>query len=147
MEQGRTGKRIVLATYGSPGDLYPFLAVGAELRARGHVPVVATSEHFRETVLSTGLGFASVRPDRVSGQQDPDFLDRIWRDRWAPQRVFREMFLPALRESLEDVLGVVDGADMVVSHTLTPAAALAAQSRRVPGVSAVMQPMRYLSAQ
>jgi rhamnosyltransferase subunit B len=146
MEQGRTGKRIVLATYGSPGDLYPFLAVGAELRDRGHVPVVATSERYRETVLAAGLGFASVRPDRISGQQDPDFLDRIWRDRRAPKRVFGEMFLPALRQSLEDLLGVVDGADMVVSHTLTPAAALAAETSRVPWVSAVMRPMGYLSA-
>ena len=139
-------KRIVLATYGSPGDLLPFLAIGAVLRARGHDAVVATSQRYRETVLAAGLGFAAVRPDRSEGQRDPDYLDRLWRDRQSPEHLFQAMFLPALRESLEDVLGVVDGADLVVSHTLTAAAPLAAEAKGVPWVSTVMQPMGYLSA-
>ncbi len=146
MARASSQKRIVLATYGSPGDLHPFLAIGAELRARGHAPIVATSERYRESVLAANLGFAAVRPDRSHEQQDPDFLVRLWRDRWTPERVFRAMFLPALRESLEDLLGVVEGADLVVSHTLTPAARLAAEVKGVPSVSTVMQPMGYLSA-
>ena len=139
-------RRIVLATYGSPGDLFPFLAIGAELRGRGHDVVVAASQRYRGDVLAVGLGFAAVRPDRAEGRQDPDYLDRLWRDRSSPERLFRAMFLPALRESLEDLLGAVNGADLVVSHTLTPAAPLAAETKGVPWVSAVMQPMGYLSA-
>lgn len=146
MVGARPQKRIILATYGSPGDLYPFLAIGSALRDRGHDVGVAASEAYRGTVLGAGLGFAPVRPDRTVGQQDPDFLDRLGRERLPPQRVFREMFLPALRESLNDLLGAVEGADVVVSHTLMPAAALAAEARGVPWVSGVMQPMGYLSA-
>src|SRR5215203_3162527 len=98
-------KRIVLATFGSPGDLHPFLAIGAELRARGHQIIVATSAHYRGQVAAVSLEFAPVRPDRTTNQQDPDFLDRVIRDRAAPAAVFRAMFLPSLRESLEDLLG------------------------------------------
>lgn len=117
-----------------------------ELRDRGHDVVVAASERYRSVALASGLGFAAVRPDRVEGLQEPDFLDRVWRDRQRPAHVFREMFLPGLRDSLSDLLGVVEGADVVVSHTLTPAAPLAAEARGVPWVSAVMQPMGFLSA-
>jgi rhamnosyltransferase subunit B len=139
-------KRIVLATFGSPGDLHPFLAMGSELRARGHQPIVATSPLYRVQVAAARLEFAPVRPDRSPGQQDPDFLDRVIRDRVSPAAVFRAMFLPSLRESLEDLLGAMEGADAVVTHTLASAARLAAEARGLPWVSAVMQPMGYLSA-
>lgn len=146
MEGARSSGRVVLATYGSPGDLFPFLAIGMELRDRGHDVVVAASERYRSAALASGLGFAAVRPDRVEGLQEPDFLDRVWRDRQRPAHVFREMFLPSLRDSLSDLLGMVGRADVVVSHTLTPAAPLAAEAQGVPWVSAVMQPMGFLSA-
>src|SRR3954468_10664716 len=139
-------KRIVLATFGSPGDLHPFLAIGAELRARGHQPIVATSALYRGQVAAAGLSFTPVRPDRLPSQQHPDFLDRVIRDRLTPAAVFRAMFLPSLRDSLEDLLGATEGADAVVTHTLASAARLAAEYRALPWVSAVMQPMGYLSA-
>jgi rhamnosyltransferase subunit B len=139
-------KRIVLATLGSPGDLHPFLAIGAELRARGHEIIVATSALYRGQVSAASLGFAPVRPDRSPNQQDPDFVDRVIRERATPGAVFRAMFLPSLRESVEDLLGATEGADLVVAHTLASAARLAAEVRGLPWVSAVMQPMGYFSA-
>ena len=146
MARDTSAKRIVLATFGSPGDLHPFLAIGAELRARGHQPIVATSPLYRGQVAAAGLGFAPVRPDRLPSQQDPDFLDRVIRDRVSPAAVFRAMFLPSLRDSLKDLLSATEGADAVVTHTLASAARLAAEARSLPWVSAVMQPMGYLSA-
>ena len=146
MARDTSAKRIVLATFGSPGDLHPFLAIGAELHARGHQPIVATSPLYRGQVAAAGLDFAPVRPDRLPSQQDPDFLDRVIRDRVSPATVFRAMFLPSLRDSLEDLLSATEGADAVVTHTLASAARLAAEARGLPWVSAVMQPMGYLSA-
>jgi rhamnosyltransferase subunit B len=146
MARDTPAKRIVLSTFGSPGDLHPFLAIGAELRARGHQTIVATSARYRDQVDAANLEFAPVRPDRLPNQQDPDFLDRVIRDRASPAAVFRAMFLPSLRESLEDLLDAVEGADVVVVHTLASAARLAAEARGLPWISAVMQPMGYLSA-
>ena len=146
MARDTPAKRIVLATFGSPGDLYPFLAIGTELRARGHEPIVATSALYRDKVAAASLDFAPVRPDRSPSQQDPDFLDRVIRDRVPPGTVFRAMFLPSLRDSLDDLFGAMEGADAVVTHTLASAARLAAEARGLPWVSAVMQPMGYLSA-
>ena len=36
--------RIVLNTFGSLGDLHPYLAVALELKRRGHHPVIATHD-------------------------------------------------------------------------------------------------------
>jgi UDP:flavonoid glycosyltransferase YjiC (YdhE family) len=139
-------QRIVLATFGSPGDLRPFLAIGAELGQRGHRPVIATSAFYREQVAAAGLAFAPVRPDRVAGQRDPDYLDRIIRGHRSPAAVFRDMFLPSLRDSLADTLCATEGADAIVAHPLASMARLAAEVWQIPWVSAVMQPMGYLSA-
>ena len=146
MARERAGKRIVFATFGSLGDLQPFLAIGAELGARGHDPIVATSEVYRERVLAANLRFAPARPDRSPLQQDPDFLHRLIRDRQSPAVVFRTMFLPSLRGSLADLQCVMRDADLIIAHPLASAARLAAEARGLPWVSAVMQPMGYLSA-
>ena len=38
------GKRIVLTTFGSYGDIHPYMAIAMELQERGHYPLIATSE-------------------------------------------------------------------------------------------------------
>jgi rhamnosyltransferase subunit B len=139
-------KRIVLATFGSLGDLQPFIAIGVALREHGHHVAIATSEIYREHVEAASLEFSPVRPDRFPGQQDPDFLDRLLRGHQSPSAIFRHMFLPALRDSVTDMLTAADGVDALVAHPLACSARLAAEARGVPWISAVMQPMGYLSA-
>ena len=41
---------IVLSTYGSLGDLYPYLAIAVELKRRGNEVAIATSEVYRALV-------------------------------------------------------------------------------------------------
>ena len=56
-------RHIVFATAGSLGDLYPFLALGRELRQRGKRVTIATSANHEPQVLEAGLGFRHMRPD------------------------------------------------------------------------------------
>ena len=63
------GQRILLATFGSLGDLHPYIAVGLGLRARGHTVTIATSELYRSKVEGEGLHFHAVRPDLVLPRQ------------------------------------------------------------------------------
>jgi UDP:flavonoid glycosyltransferase YjiC (YdhE family) len=55
-------RRIVLTTFGSLGDLHPYIAVALGLKARGHEAVIATSGYYRQKVETLGLGFRAVRP-------------------------------------------------------------------------------------
>ena len=50
-----SGKRIILTTFGSYGDIHPYMAIAMELQARGHHPVIATSELYREKMQAPVL--------------------------------------------------------------------------------------------
>jgi UDP:flavonoid glycosyltransferase YjiC (YdhE family) len=52
-----------MATIGSLGDLHPTLALGLELKRRGHFVTVASTGYYRDKVESLGLTFRSLRPD------------------------------------------------------------------------------------
>ena len=56
--------RIVLTTFGSLGDLNPFIALAHGLQTRGFRPVIATSAYHRDAVRGAGLPFTP--------------FDRIW---------------------------------------------------------------------
>ncbi|MET0218312.1 MAG: glycosyltransferase, partial [Burkholderiales bacterium] len=43
-------KRIVLTTFGSYGDLHPYIAIAQGLLARGHDATIVTSEMYRSKV-------------------------------------------------------------------------------------------------
>jgi hypothetical protein len=70
---GSSGRRIVLTTFGSLGDLHPYIAVALGLRARGHEAVLATSACYRQKVEASGLGFRPLRPDAAC-VFDPDVI-------------------------------------------------------------------------
>ena len=46
---------IILNTFGSFGDLHPYMAIALELQRRGHTPVIATMEGYREKIEDAGL--------------------------------------------------------------------------------------------
>ena len=51
--------RIVLTTWGSCGDLNPYIGLALGLRARGHEPILATIPRYRADVEREGLAYRS----------------------------------------------------------------------------------------
>ena len=45
--------RIVITSWGSYGDTYPYLGLALELKARGHEPVLAMPGYYRKLVEPT----------------------------------------------------------------------------------------------
>lgn len=141
------GKRIVLTTHGTLGDLHPFLAIAVELRRRGHRPVIATSEYYRQKVEAAGIEFHPVRPD-VSFRER-ELHRRLMEPRRGLERVIREYMFPVLRESYDDLLAAVQGnggADLLISQILMFAAPLVAEKMGIPWVSTELQPGAFLSS-
>ncbi len=56
-------KRIVITSFGSLGDIYPYLGLARELTQRGHEPVFVTSAHYRSLIEGEGIVFYPARPD------------------------------------------------------------------------------------
>ena len=141
----RTMARIILTTFGSLGDLHPYLAVGLELKRRGHQAVIATHGLYRERVEAMLLEFAPVRPHHDEWGD----LSGVLRDAMDAKRgsdvVLHKLVLPYLRQSRDDLLVACRGADLVVDHVLTFTAPLVAEKLGLPRVSSTLQPFAMFS--
>ena len=139
------GKRIVLATFGSLGDLHPFLALARGLKSRGHEPVVATSDVHRGRVERLGLSFHAVRPEVAEMENDPEFFRRAMDLYGGPAFVIRDVLMPHVRAGFEDLSEAVAGADLLVSHTIVYAAPVVAEATGVPWLSVAIAPILFMS--
>jgi rhamnosyltransferase subunit B len=141
-------KRIVLSTFGSLGDIHPYIAIALELKARGHSPVMATSEVYREKMDAVGLELHPVRPD-VPSYDEPEELGRLVADlmeaRGGTEKVI-DMLTPHLRDVYEDLNAAVEAADLLLTHPLPLVGPIVAQKRGLPWVSSVLAPISFFSA-
>ena len=141
----RRSARIVVATYGSLGDLYPYIAIALGLKARGHEAIVATGECYRKKIEALGIGFRPVRPDS-DWVTDPEVMRRMMHPRWGLVRVIREIWLPALRETYGDTLKAAEGADFLLAMQANYAGSLVAEKKGIPWASAMHIPLGFSSA-
>lgn len=142
-----TRKRIVLSTFGSYGDMHPYMAIAAELRARGHQPVIATSELYREKIRMAGFEFVPVRPHIAPPQeQDADMMANIMNPRSGSGFLLNELLFPAVRDGYDDLLTTVESADLLVTHPISFAGPLVTQMTGIPWVSTVLAPVSFFSA-
>jgi rhamnosyltransferase subunit B len=136
-------KRILFCTFGSLGDLYPFLALARELRRRGHGPVIATTPAYRRLVEAEGVEFRPVRPDL--DVTDPEILRRVMDRRTGGRYVICDLLLPALRDSYQDTKVAANDADLVVVHPMALAASLLVRKMERPWVSVALAPVSLYS--
>jgi rhamnosyltransferase subunit B len=139
-----TPKRILLATIGSLGDLHPCLALALGLRERGHQAIIASTELYRAKVEGLGFEFHALRPD--IGAKDPEIM-RVLMDMWrGPEFLLRQMLLPALPDTYEDLLAAASGADLIIAGEIVFAAPLVAEKLDLPWVLALLSPFSFYSA-
>jgi rhamnosyltransferase subunit B len=141
-----SGKRIVLTTFGSFGDVHPYIAVGLELKARGHRAVIATSHIYREKIEAVGLGFHPVRPNLPPPQEHPEIVAKVIDVRKGAEFLFKELLVPHLRDGYEDLREAARGADLLVTHVITLAGPILAQKTGIPWISTVLAPVSFFSA-
>ena len=143
-----SGKRIVISTFGSFGDIHPYIAIALELKARGHSPVIATSEVYREKMDALGLELHALRPD-VPSYDQPEVLAKLVADLMEPRggtEKVMELFLADLPEVYEDLDAGVENADLLLTHPLPLVGPLVAQKRGLTWVSSVLAPISFFSA-
>ncbi len=140
-------KRIVISTFGSFGDVHPYVAIALELKQRGHRPLIATSDVYREKMEAIGIEFHPVRPDLPSFDE-PDkiaeLMDGLMDPREGSERVM-QLVLPHLRDIYEDLSAAVGGADLLLTHPLPLVGPIVAYQRKLPWVSSVLAPLSFFS--
>ena len=138
--------KFLLTTFGSLGDLHPYIAVGKGLRERGHSVTLATSEIYRAKVEGEGLRFHPVRPEMSGILDHPASMRQALHPRMGTRHVITRMFLPYLEQSYEDTVPAVRDADVVVSHPIAFATPIAAEVAKKPWISIALAPSLFLSA-
>ena len=101
---------------GSLGDLHPMIALGLELRGRGHEVVINTWDGYAEKVAKLGFEFATLRPS--IDPDDRELVRRAVDSQKGPETVIREVVLPNLGATVEDLKLACEGADAMVTGEL-----------------------------
>jgi sterol 3beta-glucosyltransferase len=135
-----TRKRFALLTYGSRGDVEPFVALGVGLRRAGHTVRLAAPRPYARLVLDHDLDFVPI-------ESDPEQLTLAMTDRaglsW-PRMIGRmiQHVLPVAASAFRSTMEAADGADLIVhSFMMTDAGHTLARQQRIPEVSAQLFPV------
>jgi rhamnosyltransferase subunit B len=136
--------RFLLITFGSSGDVNPFVGIGQALKARGHTVRLATNPYFRKLIQDAGLEFIPVGTveDFEASLNHPD----LWHPRRGLQFVIRSGIIPLLRPSYDLVESFhKEGPGVVVASLLALGARVAQEKLGVPLVTVQLQPIAFPS--
>jgi sterol 3beta-glucosyltransferase len=130
-----------MATAGTTGDLQPFLALGVELRRRGHEALLAGPPSFARRTESLGFGFVGLGPPIEAEELRAAFAPAYERREATDQIALTLPF--AMRHAEESVRQLEEkarNADVLLSFPYQPAGQVAAELLGLPFVSVHFSP-------
>ena len=139
--------RIVLSNIGTYGDTNPLIALALELKRRGHTPVMAVPEVYRQKIAPLGLEFHAIRPDI-----DPTnnvLVEMVYDIKHGTEHGLRNFLFPSLRQTYDDLTDAVTRpvrADLMLLGELNYAGPLVAEVTGIPWASYVLAPLSFFSA-
>ncbi|MGA8089212.1 MAG: glycosyltransferase [Terracidiphilus sp.] len=139
--------RIVLSNIGTYGDTNPLIALALELKRRGHTPVMAVPEVYRQKIAPLGLEFHAIRPDI-----DPTnnvLVETVYDIKHGTEHGLRDFLFPSLRQTYDDLLDAATKpmrADLLLLGELNYAGPIVAKVTGIPWASYVLAPLSFFSA-
>jgi rhamnosyltransferase subunit B len=135
--------RVVISSWGSYGDVNPYIGLALALRARGHTPVLAVPSYYRSAVERENLEHAAVGPEVEPG--DADLVGQIMHARTGTEFLLRTLLAPAVDRTYDQLRAAARGADMLLTHPVTFAGPVLAEATGMPWVSTVLAPASFMS--
>ncbi|PVZ06893.1 glycosyltransferase [Actinomycetospora cinnamomea] len=130
--------RILITTFGTRGDVQPYVAFAGALRARGHDVTLAVPEGFRDLVEGVGVGLYPAGSRMLTMVRD------VMPELSGPRDALRTLGImrAAMREHLEDQWAAARATapDLVVHHPKCLAGPSLAEALGVPGVLSLPLP-------
>lgn len=107
--------RIILIAPGSQGDVRPYVALGAGLKAAGHRVCVATHANFETLVSRYGLAFRPLHGDSEALMRSPEVGNAVRRGNPFAQLTLLQKKLNVLnRQWMGDILAACQDVDVLV---------------------------------
>lgn len=135
-----------MTTFGSYGDLNPYLAMGKVLQSHGHVITLATHAEYREQVERLGFRFVPVKPGLDDLGPQEDWAAKANHSLFGTEFIVRTLILPYLNDGYATLRQAAEGQDLMIAHLLTFAAPLIAEELKIPWLSTALQPSVFFSA-
>ena len=128
---------VLLPTLGSSGDVHPFIAIGLELKRRGHRATVLTNPIFRALIERHGLGYLPVGSELAARAAigNPD----VWHLRKG-FAILSEVVGPAIAEVFRLIEQRADRDTVLAFSTLAFGGRLAQEKLGIPAASVHLQP-------
>lgn len=145
--------RILIACFGSLGDLHPYVALARALAGLGAAPVIASVPDYAPIVAAEArasglpIGFVPVRPGMAEFGDPAAMMARLFHPLRGPAYLVRDVAMPWVARGYADLADAAAGADLVVTHPLAFGAMLHAERLGLPWVSTVLAPMSLLSCE
>ena len=142
------GSKILIATYGSRGDVEPFLALALGLKARGHQVALATSTRIADWIGEWGIDFlpmsdaALAQIETEDGRTMLDGASGFLRRMMAARRMTAKA-KPLATQMIEDAWAAAQGfaPDLIVFHPKILAGPHIAEKLGIPAILVFLQPM------
>ena len=136
--------KILLATFGSLGDLHPLLALAIRLRRRGHEISINTLEVYREKIDLLGFQFFPMRPD-LDPENDRELAREIMDLKSGTEKLLREILLPNVRPMYEDLMKAAENADVLISGEVVFPASSIVEKTNIKWITTSLAPASFLS--
>jgi len=133
-------KNILLLTFGSRGDVQPYIALGKALTARGAKVTLCTSKSFTDAIRAQGLTAAPLSVDIRALAETPKFKKSLttMRGKFRVMRESKQLMFQQLDETWRVAQQVRP--DLIVYHPKAAAAAYIARALNAVAVPSFLQP-------
>lgn len=134
--------RWLLTSWGSRGDLHPFLALGRGLRARGHEVSLVGHPEWGEETNAAGLRFvATDEPPRGNFIHDhPEVMSMKWGGLVSLHTLIHKAIAPGFDPVMTALLAEAKTHDAMIAHHFTFPAPLAAELTGIPWATVSLAP-------
>lgn len=136
--------KVLLATFGSLGDVHPKISLGQELKKRGHDVTIAAMEFYRERIGLTGLDFVPLAPHL--DPEDKALAVELMDARRGSEKIIREIIFGNIREQYDDLITAVAGKDVLITGEIVYAVKSVVEKTSIKWVSTSLQPGTFFSA-
>lgn len=140
--------KIAIASYGSLGDIHPYMAIAQEFKKRGKKVIFATNAFYKSKIEREGLEFMPVRPDlsQIKIDEVENLIERSLSPK-GTKHIMESLILPNLKNIYEDILRATQSCDAILSHiTYAPVAAMVYHKTKIPWISSSMSPLFHFSS-
>ena len=131
--------KIILAPFGTSGDVNPFVGIGVHLRERGHRVIVIANEHYSSLVEAEGLDFVACG----SEEEYRRLIDHP--DMWDSQKSLPLLYGAILEKTPELCELIADhyepGSTVLAAPSINIGARLAHDKLGVPFAGVVLNPI------